>query len=148
MAQLYPATIESQSLTFFTVSVSSTFFVDQEQQPSPDLWRHAPPPAALEDTPPFFQHLISTPPTDQECQDITQEIKEKMLLACSDGACDPTQAISSYGTVFANGLLKQQLSSVVGPVDGHPALVTSYRAELSGIVATLYVSFIILVMVQ
>jgi hypothetical protein len=25
-----------------------------------------------------------------------------------------------------------------GPVDGHPDLVTSYRAELSGIVATLY----------
>jgi ribonuclease HI len=139
--QLYPATIESHSSEQFTVSISSTRFVDHAPQSPPDLWRHTTPPTALSDTPTFFQHLISTPPTDQECLDTAQEIQEKHLLACSDGACDSSRGISSYGTVFASGLLKQQISSVVGPVDGHPSLVTSYRAELSGIVATLYLVY-------
>jgi len=44
-------------------------------------------------------------------------------------------------TVFANGLLQQQLATVKGPVDGHPELTASYRAELSGIIAALYIIY-------
>jgi len=138
---LYPATIESQHSDYFTVSISPTPFREPDPPTIPDLWRHAPPPAALENTPPFFQHLISTPPTAQECQDIAQELTEKTLLACSDGACDPVRAVSSHGVVFSSSLMKQRISSMVGPIDGHPDLVTSYRAELSGIVATLYLIY-------
>jgi len=138
---LYPATIESYSEGVFTVSVSAHRFQDMEPAPPPNLWRHASVPTALANTPPFFQHLISTPPTEQECHDIAAEIEEKTLVACSDGACDTIQAVSSYATVFASGLLRRKITSAVGPVDGHPSLVTSYRAEMSGILATLYLVY-------
>jgi len=45
---------------------------------------------------------------------------------------------ASHGSVYACDLLQETLACGSGPVDGHPALVTSYRAELSGIVAVLY----------
>jgi hypothetical protein len=48
---------------------------------------------------------------------------------------------SSHISVFASGLLQQQLATIAGPLDGHPKLVTSYRAELSGLVALLYVVY-------
>ncbi|MFN9983335.1 MAG: hypothetical protein ACK53Y_25635, partial [bacterium] len=138
---LYPVTIESFSEGVFTVSVSTHRFQDIEPAPPQNLWRHASVPSTLANTPPFFQHLISTPPTEQECHDIAAEIKEKTLVACSDGACDTTQAVSSYATVFASGMLCRKITSAVGPVDGHPSLVTSYRAEMSGILATLYLVY-------
>ncbi|MFO0446277.1 MAG: hypothetical protein ACK51L_01300, partial [bacterium] len=78
---LYPATIESFSEGVFTVSVSAHRFQDIEPAPPPNLWRHASVPTALDNTPPFFQQLISTPPTEQECHDIAAEIEEKTLVA-------------------------------------------------------------------
>jgi len=138
---LYPATVEPHSNGYFTVSVSATRFMEKMSNHTINLWQHTTLPEAFANTPPFFQHLISTPPTQQQCQDIAAELQEKTLVVCSDGACDRNRAISSFGTVFASSLLKLQLSSVVGPVDGHPALVTSYRSELSGIVATLYIIY-------
>jgi glutaredoxin len=47
----------------------------------------------------------------------------------------------SAGAVFASSLLQQQISTIAGPVDGHPKLVTSFRAELSGIIASLYLIY-------
>jgi ribonuclease HI len=90
------------------------------------------------DTHPFFQHLLCNPLTEEECQDFAVEIREKTFAVCSDGACDTSRAKASHGVVFASELLQQQVAVNTGPVDGHPDLVTSYRAELSGIVATLY----------
>lgn len=139
--QLYPATVETTSNPAFTVSVSLTRFTKAEPPSPPDLWQHTSVPPPFTDTPVFFQHLISTPPTEQECHDIAQEITDKTLIACSDGACDTSLAVASYGTVFASNLLRQQLAAIVGPVDGHPNLLTSYRAELSGIIATLYIVY-------
>jgi ribonuclease HI len=121
--------------------VSLTRFTTTEPNQPPELWQHITVPAPLADTPAFYQHLINTPPTEQDCQAIANELQGKTLIACSDGACDTSSAVSSYGTVFASNLLQQQLSSVVGPVDGHPVLLTSYRAELSGIIATLYLVY-------
>jgi hypothetical protein len=43
--------------------------------------------------------------------------------------------------VFASSLLQQTVTTTVGPVDGHPSLVISYRAELSGIIACLYIIY-------
>jgi hypothetical protein len=85
--------------------------------------------------------LISTPLTEHECQAIAGELQDETLVACSDGVSDPSRAIASYGTVFASSLIEQRVASTVGPVDGHPNLVTSYRAELSGIIATLYLVY-------
>jgi len=57
------------------------------------------------------------------------------------GRATPSRAIASYGTVFASSLIEQRVASTVGPVDGHPNLVTSCRAELSGVIATLYLVY-------
>jgi hypothetical protein len=125
--QLFPATtIEVTSDGRFTASVSATRFKEPAQQSQPDLWRHTHPPVALQDTPLFYQHLISTPPSAQECENIAAELRDKTLVACSDGACDTSKDMSSYATVLASGLLQQQIATAAGPVDGHPALVTSY----------------------
>jgi len=48
---------------------------------------------------------------------------------------------ASHGIVFGSTLLKQTIATAAGPVDGHPKMITSYRAELSGIVATLYLVY-------
>jgi len=37
--------------------------------------------------------------------------------------------------------LQQQISTIAALVDGHPKLVTSYRTELSGIIASLYLIY-------
>jgi hypothetical protein len=92
----------------------------------------------LADTPPFFQHVISSPPSDDQCQEIAMELQESSLAVCSDGACDSNLHIASFGAVFASSPLQQTIAMTVGAVDGHPSLVTSYRAELSGIIACLY----------
>jgi ribonuclease HI len=105
------------------------------------VWRHAAIPDALQDTPPFFQHLINTPLSEHECSIIASEIQDESLVVCSDGAHDPSCSVASHGVVFGSTLLQQTVGAVVGPVDGHPKLVTSYRAELSGIVATLYLMY-------
>ncbi len=49
--------------------------------------------------------------------------------------------MASHGWVLASNLLETQLASGAGPVDGHPRLLTSYRAELSGILAILYITY-------
>jgi ribonuclease HI len=136
---LLPATITTQSDG--TVSASpSSYPLHKATPPCPsDLWRHSTTPPALEDTPPFFQHLISTPFTADQCQEIAMEIQEKTLSVCSDGACDSQLNITSFAVVFASSLLQQTITTAVGPVDGYPSLVTSYRAELSGIIACLYI---------
>jgi hypothetical protein len=106
--------------------------------PPVDLWQHADTPAAFADTQPFFQHLLCNPLTEEESIAVATEIKDWTLVVCSDRACDTSSSKASHGVVFASELLKQTVASCAGPVDGHPSLVTSYRAKLSGIVATLY----------
>jgi ribonuclease HI len=138
---LCPVTIESVPGGCFKVSSSGSPFVLPEPLSVPNLWRHAHTPEAFQNTPAFFQHLLNNPPTEQECQAIAEELQDKTLEVCSDGACDETQALSSHGVVFASGLSHEKVASVAGPVDGHPKMVTSYRAELSGIVAALYIIY-------
>ena len=138
---LYPVTVVPAAAGYFSIISSSSPFVTPQETPPPNLWQHATIPEALDNTPPFFQHLISTPLTALECRELAQEISEGNLVVCSDGAHDPQRAVASYGTVFGSKLLEHTIASTVGPVDGNPSLVTSYRAELSGIVATLYVIY-------
>jgi hypothetical protein len=82
---LFPATIEAQSGSRFTVSVSATRFPEQPPSPLPDLWLHTSPSEVFQNTPVFYQHLLNTPPTKQECEDLAAEIREKSLVVCSDG---------------------------------------------------------------
>jgi hypothetical protein len=135
---LYPTDHVPHSSTHFRVIHSLSPMKPAPTIPLMDLWQHADTPAAFADTQPFFQHLLCKPLTEEESIAIATEIKERTLVVCSDGACDNSNSKASHGVVFASELLQQTVASCAGPVDGHPSLVTSYQAELSGIVATLY----------
>jgi hypothetical protein len=126
---LYPVTAEPVPGGNFRVYPSRYQFVAPEPSSPPDLWRHTHTTETLHHTPAFFQHLLNNPPTEQECQAIAVELQEKTLVACSDGACDTSKAVSSHGVVFGSSLLQQQVASMAGPVDGHPEMVKSYRAK-------------------
>ncbi len=63
------------------------------------------------------------------------------MVACSDGAHDKSNGVASHGWVFASSLVETVVSTGTGPVDGHPSLCSSYRAELSGTLAVLYVLY-------
>jgi len=123
---------------FFSVVSSETSFPAAKESASPNLWKHAEVPAVFNNTPLFYQHLLNTPLSEAVCQEIAMEIKEEQLVTCSDGACDINTSKASHGSVYASNLLQQTIATASGPVDGNPSLVTSYRAELSGIVAVLY----------
>jgi len=138
---MYPATILHRRDGSFRAITSTSLLAPTADQPPTNFWHQHEIPPPLSDTPPFFQHLINTPPTEEHCQEIATEIREHSLAVCSDGACDIERGISSHGEVFASSLLKQQIVTTTGPVDGHPSLVTSYRAELSGIIASLYLVY-------
>jgi hypothetical protein len=70
-------------------------------------------------------HLSFTQSLKDQCDQLTEEIQEKSLLSCSDGAYCSSTHHSHHGWVFAS--------------DGHPALLSSYRSELGGILAALYI---------
>jgi len=135
---LFPVTVSTNPDGTITAAPGIFQIDTAEPSHSANLWRHAIIPSALADTPPFFQHLISSPPSDDQCQEIAMELQENALAVCSDVACDSNLHIASFGAVLASSLLQQMITRTVGPVDGHLSLVTSYRAELSGIIACLY----------
>ncbi len=59
-------------------------------------------------------------------------------MACSDGAYDTGTSVASHGWVFASNTIEMIQATGAGPVDGYKNLISSCRAELSGIVAILY----------
>ena len=60
------------------------------------------------------------------------------MHACTDGSTCPDTGNSSHSWVFANGL-DQIVCSGAGPDDGHPTLMSSYRLELGGLLASVYI---------
>lgn len=66
------------------------------------------------------------------------ELQEATLLACSDGAYDTDNGKGSHGWVFASDM-EQEITAGAGPDDGHPSLMASYRTELGGLLAVLYI---------
>jgi hypothetical protein len=141
ISDLFPAMVMKAEHESITIVSSATKFPTPHVPLPPNLWQHAEVPDALAGTPQFFQHLISTPLTETQCSDIANEISEESLVMCSDGAHDASRQVASHGLVFGSSLLRQTITTATGPVDGHPTLVTSYRAELGGIVATLYLVY-------
>jgi hypothetical protein len=104
---------------------------------SPTLWSWSSP--VFENTPIFYQHLIGlTPPFLQQCEELRDEIQRNTLVACSDGSYDPANSLSSHAWIFSSNI-PHNITYGAGPVDGHPSLQSSYRAELSGILVVLYI---------
>jgi len=104
---------------------------------SPTLWSSSSP--VFKDTPTFYQHLIGpTPPSLQQCKELRKEIQRNTLVACSNGSHDPSNSLSSHAWIFSSNI-PHDIAYGAGPVNGHPSLQSSYRAELSGILAVLYI---------
>jgi ribonuclease HI len=69
---------------------------------------------------------------------VARDISDNKLLACSDGAFDSTQGTGTFGWVLATQD-KQIRFRCAGPVNGHQSFTSAYRAELSGLLAVLYI---------
>jgi hypothetical protein len=109
--------------------------------PSFNLWDPTITSLALQNTSPFYQHLIGpTPPKEDDCQEISQEIQYNSLIACSDGSYDCTTSHSSHSWVFGSGI-KTLLATGAGPVDGANDYISSYRVER--LLAVLYITYCI-----
>jgi hypothetical protein len=94
---------------------------------------------AIAKTPIYFQKLIGPhPPTEEQCYEISQEIIQDDLVACSDGAYDQSTLSASHGWAKGSNTLEMLQATGASPVDAHPKYLSSFRAELIGIVAVLY----------
>jgi hypothetical protein len=69
-------------------------------------------------------------------QHVSRAVEYDSLLVCTDSSYDPIQSRGAHGWVFATA--ENVLWTGAGPSDGHKKLSSPYRAELSGLVATLY----------
>jgi hypothetical protein len=72
---------------------------------------------------------------------INDELKQDSLVACSDGAYDKGEGIASHGWVFASQAVEIVQASGAGPADGHSKLLSSYRAELGGLLTVIYLTY-------
>jgi hypothetical protein len=93
-------------------------------------------------TPEFYQRVIGVcPPIDPNIGfDIATGIELETLVTCSDGSFDAETNKGSHGWVIAT-TDKQILAQGAGPTDDQPSSVSSYRAELGGLIAVLYTIF-------
>jgi hypothetical protein len=90
-------------------------------------------------TPLFFQRVIGgTPPDTLECKNI-KDVLDHHLLVCSDGSYCPKTFTGSHCWVIGDHV--SMISQGAGPTDGHANLLSSYRTELSGIIAALYIIY-------
>ena len=136
---LYPATVCRHNNCTLMVLYSSSQFPSVLPSPSNFFWNLANIPPVFNDTPNFYQHLIGPhPPTQQACEAIKDAITTNALMSCSDGSHCPRTHHGSHGWVF-NNQNGEQLSRGSGPTDGHPSMLSSYRAGLGGILASLYI---------
>jgi hypothetical protein len=106
------------------------------------LWNPTQVPPELSDTPSFYQHLIGpNPPTASQCAEIASALEQDTeLLGCSDGSYVEDSAQCTHGWLFASEI-RQVIVEGNGSGHGHPALLSSYRAELGGLLALLYLVY-------
>ncbi len=76
----------------------------------------------------FYQHIIN------------YFVGLETLVTCCDGSFDPHKKTGSHGWVASN-TDKLILAKGSGPADGHPSLMSSYRAELGGLIVILYMIY-------
>jgi hypothetical protein len=96
--------------------------------------------APLHDTPTFYQRLIGKEiPTLHQCESLCEAIQDKSLIICSDGPHCPSDGSGSHAWIFHD--LSGEIAKGARPMDGHPSLTSSYRAELGGILVSLYLIY-------
>jgi hypothetical protein len=142
IATLVPTTIfhpQNHPGSFFSLPSPNKFPSPSPNTPNNSIWDQDEDLHILADTPAFFQRLIGPMPTFDAHEDtaLAHSMELETLVACSDGSHNPKTGTGSHGWAFAqqdgNTLLQG-----AGPVDGHPTLMSSYRSELGGLLALLY----------
>jgi hypothetical protein len=135
------STNTSQGDYFYSMA-SSTPFPQDTSTPAPSVWNLDSMSHAFVDTPEFYQRLIgSKPPIDDHIGfKIATGMELETLLSCSDGSFDPLHKTGSHGWILAT-TDKETLAQGAGPADGNPSLMSSYRTELGGLLAILYMIY-------
>jgi hypothetical protein len=118
-----------------------TTFPELTLQPDKFLWNPANILPVFRDTPLFYQCLIGEqPPTQEQCKMISQALGTEGLFTCSNGAYCQSKGTGSHGWVIY-ARTGSELMVGAGPADGHPDFMSSYRSELGGILASLYIIY-------
>lgn len=87
----------------------------------------------------YFKRLIGPfqPPTEANLLDIANAISTGTLLVCSDGSFCSHSGTGSHAWLFSTSI-GVVLFQGAGPIDCFPYLLSSYRPELGGITALLF----------
>jgi len=137
---LLPATVQTNHNSYICSSYSNTAIPLPPIQTVQTIWNPANIPPPLHDTSTFYQHLIRKEiPTLHQCGSLCEAIQDKSLIICSDEAHCPSDGSGSHAWIFHN--LSGEIAIGAGPMDGHPSLTSSYRAELGGILVSLYLIY-------
>jgi hypothetical protein len=117
----------------------NSILVTAPQLPNQTVWDLPQEDHAFVDTLEFYQRIIGLePPLERRMGvKIATGIELETLITCSDGSFDPQTKKGSHGWVLSDNN-KRTLAQGLGPTDGHPTLMSSYRAELGGQIAILY----------
>ena len=92
----------------------------------------------------YFKRLIGPlmTPTDADLVDIANQISDQTLLVCSDGSFSPCSGTGCHAWVFSTPE-GDILMKGAGPIDCLPQLLSSYRPEMGGITANLFILSVI-----
>ncbi len=124
----------------FTTSPGLPLLLPSPTTPQLTLWDTTIAPI-WSNTPMLYQWAIGPkPPTSSQCDDIAEAIQNEALMACSDWAYDRSLEVGSQGWVFRDKI-EAILATGSGPRYGNPSMMSSYRTELTGIVAVLYIIY-------
>jgi hypothetical protein len=132
---IFPATITNDPITALATATSSSSQLqvqDTKKSPHPSFYE-------LLTTPPFYARILGPISTSLEelADSISDYIIQDNLYLCTDGSYDPHISRGAHGWVIAND--SETLWQGAGPSDGHPKLMSPYRAEFSGSVAGLHI---------
>jgi hypothetical protein len=123
----------------FSIAPSSTPLHSTADHIETILWDPASVPGLLTDTPEFYQRLIGPLPAlpEQLQLELIHGLELETLAACSDGSV--ADGTGAHGWIFAND--STPVLQGAGPDDRHPDHMTSYRSELGGLLAVLYLIY-------
>jgi hypothetical protein len=135
LSLLYPTTVVSIR------SIPGYYPFAEQSVTAQSLWNPAHIPPELSNTPSFYQRLIgSNPPTALQCSEIADALRNgDELLGCSDGSYVEDDSHCYHGRPFASDL-QTTLAEGSGAGPGHPSLLSSYHAELGGLLALVYLA--------
>jgi hypothetical protein len=105
LTALFPTTIKSESALTISSFPSKSKIPIARDQPSKSIWNPANIPPVFQNTPVFYQRLIGPrPPTQYQCELISDTIQEEELVTCSDGAYNPSTGTGSSRIKWHTGI--------------------------------------------